>query len=111
MNKTIALTAITLVAVIMGMSAFASDAMAVKPTSGHKTLICHVQVEVLAEDGETVLEEASVSINKVDNASVQKHLDHDNDGDGFADGDFVIDEDSEDQRSVDCLVTVEEEDD
>jgi len=105
MNKTISLAAIALVAVVMGMSAFAPDAMAVKPTSEHKTLICHIQVEVLDEDGETVLEAASVSINKVDNASVQKHLAHDNDESGSADGDFVItnaDQQIEDELRAAC---------
>ena len=47
MKNTYAIAAIAMVAVIMGMSAFAPDAMAVKPTSAHKTLICHIQVEVL----------------------------------------------------------------
>ena len=41
MNKTISLAAIAMVAVVMGMSAFAPAAMAA-PNSGHgQTIICH----------------------------------------------------------------------
>ena len=42
MNKTISLAAIAMVAVIMGMSAFAPDAMAVKNSEHNpKVTICH----------------------------------------------------------------------
>jgi len=106
MNKTISLAAIGMVAVVMGLSAFA-PAMADNGSNGQKTTMCHIQVEVKNDLGET-LEEASVSIINVNDRSVDDHLAHDNDGSGSADGDFVIDG-TEGQTEGDCPVTEDEE--
>ena len=89
MNKTISLAAIGMVAVVMGLSAFA-PAMADKPA---EVLLCHFD-----NDG-------SVSLITVNENAVQAHVGnahhvHENDeGD-----DFLIDEDVEGQTSGDCPV-------
>ena len=74
MNKITTLSAIAMFAVIMGMSAIA-PAIA-EGSNGNKIFICHFQEEVLAEDGETVLEEASVSAINVNMRSYDAHMAH-----------------------------------
>ena len=106
MNKITTLAAISMFAVIMGMTVFA-PAMADKPQD---TRICHFQAEVIAEDGFTVLEEESVSDIIVNQNAEKAHL-----GDGgnhiahtnSMGTDFVIDG-LAGQTAEDCPVTIEE---
>jgi len=93
MNKTISLAAIAMVAVVMGLSAFA-PAMADKPA---EVLLCHFD-----NDG-------SVSLITVNENGARAHVDndhhvHEND----LGEDFLIDEDVEGQTSNDCPVTEED---
>lgn len=85
-------------AVIMGMGAFAPALADNSGSNGQKTILCHFQEEVLADDGQTVLEEESVSIIDVNNRSLDTHLAH---------GDWIIDDLDLDEEndSGDCPVT------
>jgi hypothetical protein len=76
MNKTISLAAISMFAVIMGLGAFAPALAENNGSNGNKIFLCHFQAEVLAEDGETVLEEESVSAINVNMRSYDAHMAH-----------------------------------
>jgi hypothetical protein len=105
MNKITTLAAISMFAVIMGMTAFA-PAMADKPQD---TRICHFQAEVIDDDG-TVLEVESVSDIIVNSNAEKAHLGDDGNHVAHTNSmgtDFVIDG-SEGQTAEDCPVTVEE---
>lgn len=101
MNKTISLAAISMVAVIMGLTAFA-PALAEKPQD---TRICHFEAEVLDEAG-GILEAESVS-DIIINPNAEKahlgdakHIAHSN----SLGTDFVIDG-TAGQTEADCPVT------
>ena len=92
MNTKLALTAIAMFAVIMGVSAIVPSALAANGSNGQKTTLCHFQAEELDADG-NVIEEAHVSIIKINNRALATHQAH---------GDLIIpDEISAD----DCPVT------
>ncbi len=96
MNTKLALTAIAMFAVIMGVSAVVPSALAAG-SNGQKTTLCHFQAEELDADG-NVIEEAHVSIINVNNRALTTHQAH---------GDLIIpDEISE----ADCPVTPDPDD-
>ena len=106
MKNTYAIAAIALVAVAMGMSAFAPAALASPPASDHlKYEICHYEAEKTVEE---VVIPAHWALIDVDNKGMLKgHFDKD----GFArhydaspdDGDFLIDETVDGNHLQDCL--------
>ena len=76
MNKTISLAAITLVAVVMGMSAFA-PAMATPNEGGHnpKELVCHYDRDT-NDDGDTTTSDRAWEVKPLNKHSMIAHLAH-----------------------------------
>jgi hypothetical protein len=72
MNKITTLSAIAMVAVIMGMSAFA-PAMASNGSNGQKTTICHFEEEFFDEDLQVTIP-AEYSVINVNNRSLPAHM-------------------------------------
>ena len=85
MNKTIALAAIVMVAVIMGMSAFVPAAMARGPPTNEDFQVCH-RGGVATVDDDT--DDEWVVMNLPNERSQDKHIDH---GDyGISNGDILL---------------------
>ena len=87
MNKTIALTAIVVVAVVMGMSVFAPTAMAVRGVPSDAIQVCHRGGVATTDDGS---DDEWVVMNLPNTRSEDRHLDH---------GDLKI---SEQVTAADC---------
>ncbi len=86
MNKTIALAAITLVAVIMGLSAFAPAAMADRPQPGEQTAVCHFDRDT-NDDGDFTLDDRAWEVLTPNNhGATHGHVGH---GDQLIDDDLV----------------------
>ena len=73
MNKTIALAAIVMVAVVMGMSAFAPTAMAVRGVPSADFVVCHRGGVATPDDGS---DDEWVVMNLPNQRSLDKHVDH-----------------------------------
>ena len=113
MKTTYTITAIAMFAVILGMSAIA-PAMAEKPGEDgkHKTLLCHYQEAetITNEDGSTTDIPSEWALINVDNkGKMNGHFDKNEVTRHFenepADGDFVINDNDEDDTNdlQDCL--------
>ena len=74
MNKTIALAAIVMVAVVMGMSAFVPAAMARGPPDNVAFQVCHRGGVATVDD---TTDDEWVVMNLPNQHSKDKHLDHD----------------------------------
>jgi hypothetical protein len=86
MNKTISLAAIAMVAVIMGLSAFAPAAMADRPQPGEETAVCHFDRDT-NDDGDDTLDDRAWEVLTPNNhGATHGHQGH---------GDDLINDDTE----------------
>jgi hypothetical protein len=79
MNKTISLAAIAMVAVIMGLSAFAPAAMADRPTPGEQTAVCHFDRDTNDDGDETLDDRAWEVLTPNNHGATHGHQGHGDD--------------------------------
>jgi len=102
MKNTYAIAAIAMVAVIMGLSAFAPAVMASPPESEHKTVICHYEANDVDDEGAPI--DPYWALLDVDNkGKLNGHFDKNGDTRHYDvspdDGDFIIDDEDVDETN------------